>query len=331
MPPGVSATGGPLLQIRDLSVGLAGRRRVIEIVSRVSLDVQAGEILGLVGESGCGKSTLAVALLGLFEPPLLKIGGSVLLSNGGTGVDLLDLPESELRQLRWRTVAYIPQGSMSALNPVLRVRRQMTDTLVEHGMSQEEALERARKALAFTNLTPEVLDSYPHELSGGMMQRVAIAAAVSMEPSLLIADEPSTALDVVTQRLILQELQRIRRELGTTILLITHDMGVIAQVVDRVAVMYAGRIVETGPVREVFGRPLHPYAAGLIGAIPRLAAGERVQSLRGETPSPFAYPAGCRYHPRCPRAMEICRARVPELREVRPGHSAACWLHAGDR
>ena len=240
------------------------------------------------------------------------------------------MPEGQLRQLRWREVAYVPQGSMSVLNPVLRVRQQLTDTLVGHGMSQAEALEAARKALAFTNLSPDVLDRYPHELSGGMMQRVAIAGAVSMGPSLLIADEPSTALDVVTQRLILQELKRIRSTLGTTIVLITHDMGVIAQVVDRMAVMYAGRIVEAGPVTEVFRSPLHPYANGLIGAIPKMG-GERVLGLQGETPSPFNYPAGCRFHPRCPRAMAVCREQAPEFAEVRPGHWAACHLYAEGR
>lgn len=320
-----------LLQIRDVSVGLSGRRRVIEILSHVYLDVQAGEILGLVGESGCGKSTLAVSVLGLFEPPLRKIGGSARLAlRDGGEVDLLSVPESQLRQLRWRQVAYIPQGSMSALNPVLRVRRQMCDTLVGHGMAADEALEAATRALAFTNLPPEVLDRYPHELSGGMMQRVAIAAAVSMGPALLIADEPSTALDVITQRLILQELQRIRRELGSTVVLITHDMGVIAQVVDRMAVMYAGRIVEAGPVRDVFREPLHPYAAGLIAAIPKMG-GERVQPLRGETPSPFSYPSGCRFHPRCPHAMDVCRGEAPPFREVRPGHWTACYLYEGGR
>ena len=320
----------PVLHMRDLSVGLIGRRRKIEILSKVNLEVQPGEILGLVGESGCGKSTLAVAALGLFEPPLCRMSGSVNLAlPDGQTEDLLAIPESRLRQLRWRHIAYIPQGSMSALNPVLKIQQQMTDTLVDHGMTMKDALEASRKALAFTNLDPGVLERYPHELSGGMMQRVAIAAAVSMGPSLLIADEPTTALDVVTQRLILQELERIRQELGTTIIVITHDMGVIAQVVDRMAVMYAGRIVESGPVNDVFGAALHPYASGLIQAIPK-PGGQRVSSLVGETPTPFDYPAGCRFHPRCPHAMEVCRQRMPELREVKPGHQAACHLYGGE-
>jgi peptide/nickel transport system ATP-binding protein len=323
-------TTQPVLRIQDLSVGLTGRRRVIEVVSAVNLEVRPGEILGLVGESGCGKSTLAVAALGLFEPPLCRISGSVNLTlPDGRTEDLLSIPEGRLRQLRWRHVAYIPQGSMSALNPVLKIRQQMTDTLVGHGMTMKDALEASRKALAFTNLDPGVLERYPHELSGGMMQRVAIAAAVSMGPSLLIADEPTTALDVVTQRLILQELERIRQELGTTIIVITHDMGVIAQVVDRMAVMYAGRIVESGPVSDVFGAALHPYASGLIQAIPR-SGGRRVSSLVGETPTPFDYPAGCRFHPRCPRAMDACRAQAPDMRAVKPGHQAACHLYGGE-
>jgi peptide/nickel transport system ATP-binding protein len=316
----------PILQIRNLSVGYASRRAIAEAVTEVDLDVEPGEILGLVGESGCGKTTMAVALLGLIEPPGVIRSGSVMLRlRDGTVLDLLSIDPARQRQIRWREIAYIPQGSMSALNPVLRISRQMTDTLIEHGLSPTEALDRARWSLKLVELDPTVLDKYPHELSGGMTQRVAIAMAITLQPAVLIADKPTTALDVVTQRAILQELVKIRESFGTTILLITHDMAVIAQTVDRVAVMYAGRIVEVGPVHNIFDAPLHPYTQRLIGSIPR-ATGERLSGLAGESPSPWRLPPGCRFHPRCPHVMEICRSEVPPLVERRSGQRVACHL-----
>lgn len=316
-----------ILQVKDVSVGLQGRRSVAEVVRRANLNVNPGEILGLVGESGCGKSTLIMSILRLAEPPVVPRGGQALLSlPSGQTVDLLSLPEAQLRRIRWRHISYIPQGSMSALNPVLRVRRQMTDTLIEHGLPMREALERAQQALELVNLRPDVLDRYPHELSGGMMQRVAIAMAMAMRPELIIADEPTTALDVVTQRSILQGMMRIRSQLGTTMLLVSHDMGVMAEVVDRMAVMYAGRIVEVGPVMETFQGPLHPYAQGLIKSIPKRGGG-RVVGLAGESPSPWRCPPGCSFHPRCPQAMEKCKTEMPETVEYRPGRLVACHLY----
>ena len=315
------------LRVRDLSVGLAGRRSVFQVLSHVDLDVRTGEILGLVGESGCGKSTLAVSILDLLEPPQVLQSGSVeLISPDGNMQDILSLSEGQLRHLRWQTLAYIPQGSMNSLNPVLRVRQQMTDTLIQHGLTKDEAVECARNALQLVNLEPDILDRYPHELSGGMRQRVVIASAVSMQPPMIIADEPTTALDVVTQRLILQQLERVRTELGISIILISHDMGVMAQAVDRMAVMYAGRIVEVGTVRQVFDTPLHPYGQGLIGAIPGQST-ERPDALPGEAPNPWAYPPGCRFHPRCRYVMDVCRKRAPTLLEHRTEHWAACYLY----
>ena len=269
-------SGSALLEIRGLSAGLQGRRSITQVVSAVDLDVKAGEILGVVGESGCGKSTLATAIMRLLVlPQVLQSGTMTMRLADGKTVELLELPDKQLRQLRWRHLSYIPQGSMNSLNPVLRVERQMTDTLMQHGLSNKEALDRSIAALELVNLEPKVLQSYPHELSGGMRQRVIIAAAISMHPALIVADELTTALDVVTQRQILQELATIRDELGATIILITHDMGVIAQIADRVAVMYAGKIVELGTVNEIFEDPHHPYARGLIGSIPR-ESGQRV-------------------------------------------------------
>lgn len=309
----------PILQLRDVSVGYASRRTIAQAVTGVDLDVEMGEILGLVGESGCGKTTLAVALLGLIEPPGKILGGSATLAlRDGQALDLLSCGPERMRLIRWKEIAYIPQGSMSALNPVLKVRRQMTDTLVEHGLTAAEAVERARWALRLVSLDEMVLEKYPHELSGGMTQRVAIALAITMQPAVLIADEPTTALDVVTQRSILQELTGIRNEFGTTIILISHDMAVMAQTVDRMAVMYAGRVVETGRVEDIFAAPVHPYTQRLIGSIPR-ATGERLVGLVGESPSPWRLPSGCRFHPRCRYVMEICRKEVPRLQPPRVG------------
>ena len=306
---------------------MQGRRSVIQVVSDVDLDVQAGEILGVVGESGCGKSTLATAIMRLLTAPqVLQSGSMTLRLKDGLSHDLLRLSESELRQLRWRHLSYIPQGSMNSLNPVLRVERQMTDTLIQHGLSKKEALERAFAALELVNLAPAVLQSYPHELSGGMRQRVIIAAAVSMRPALIVADELTTALDVVTQRQILQELAGIRDELGATILLITHDMGVVAQIADRVAVMYAGKIAELGTVNGIFETPLHPYSQGLIGSIPQ-ESGQRVEGLPGEAPSPWNYPSGCRFHPRCPMVFERCGEEIPALLARESERWSACHLY----
>lgn len=316
-----------LLEIRGLSAGLRGRRSVTQVVSGVDLDVEAGEILGVVGESGCGKSTLATAIMRLLVPPqVLQSGAITLWLKDGVGHDLLQLSDSELRQLRWRHLSYIPQGSMNSLNPVLRVEQQMTDTLIQHGLSIAEARSRAAAALELVNLEAKILNSYPHELSGGMRQRVIIAAAVSMHPALIVADELTTALDVVTQRQILQELAGIRDELGATIILITHDMGVVAQIADRVAVMYAGKIAELGSVNDIFETPLHPYSQGLIGSIPRESGG-RIEGLPGEAPSPWNYPTGCRFHPRCPNIFDPCRERIPALQTQDSARWAACHLY----
>ena len=316
----------PILEIRDLSVGYASRRSVGLAVCNVSLTIEKGEIVGLAGESGCGKTTLAVALLNLIEPPgVIQSGSAYLTPSDGKTIDLMKIAPSLLRQIRWKEIGYIPQGSMSALNPVLRVRQQMTDTLVEHGYTKREALERARWALNLVSLDASILDKYPHELSGGMNQRVAISTAITMQPAVLIADEPTTALDVVTQRSILQELVNIRDQFGTTIILISHDMGVMAQVVDRMAVMYAGQIVEFGSVMHIFEDSLHPYTQKLIGSIPR-TSGQHLEGLAGEAPNLWKYPPGCRFHPRCAKAIKRCMEEVPDLREILPGQYAACHL-----
>lgn len=317
-----------VLQIRNLSVGYVGHRTIADAVTEVDLDVESAEIFGLVGESGCGKSTLAVAVLGLIEPPGRVLSGSLELRlTDGTVQDLAKADEERLRQIRWKEIAYIPQGSMSALNPVLRVHRQMTDTLVEHGMNASDATERAHWALQLVSLEPFVLDRYPHELSGGMKQRVAIASAVTMQPVILIADEPTTALDVVTQRSILQELVQIRDDFGTSIMLITHDMAVMAEIADRIAVMYSARIAEVGRVNDIFAAPMHPYTQRLIDSIPK-RTGERLQGLVGESPNIWRQPPGCRFHPRCPHVMEVCVELAPKLQMTQSNHQVACHLYS---
>lgn len=317
----------PLLKVRDVSTALIGRNSVTQVLTSVDLDIYPGEIIGLVGESGSGKSTLAAAILSLLQPPQVLQSGSALLTlPDGEEEDLLALSERELRRLRWRHIAYIPQGSMNVLNPVLTVRRQMTDMLLQHDMSSSEAQKKAQDALHLVNLPVTVMDRYPHELSGGMLQRVVIATAVIMSPTIIVADEPTTALDVVTQRLILQELMKIRDTLNTAIVLISHDMGVMAQVADRLAVMYAGRLVELGPVHEVFEDAMHPYTQGLIASIPQNHS-ERVKALAGEAPTPWNYPSGCRFHPRCPYVMERCVHEMPLLKSYRLQHQTACHLY----
>ncbi|CUS03266.2 Oligopeptide transport ATP-binding protein AppD [Candidatus Promineifilum breve] len=317
----------PILRVRDISTALVGRKSVIQVLTSVDLDVFRGEIIGLVGESGSGKSTLAAAILNLLQPPqTLQSGSAFLTLPNGEEKDLLAISEGELRRLRWQNIAYIPQGSMNVLNPVLTIKRQMTDMLLHHGLNHAQALERAQAALQMVNLSSNVLNRYPHELSGGMLQRVVIATAVTMNPAVIVADEPTTALDVVTQRLILQELMKIRDTLGTTIILISHDMGVMAQVADRIAVMYAGRLAEVGSVISVFEEGLHPYTKGLIASIPQ-HHNERVRALPGEAPTPWHYPQGCRFHPRCPHAMAACSQALPELLVHAPQHLAACYLY----
>lgn len=315
------------LEAKSVSVVYQGRRAAAQAVTEVDLEVQNNEILGLVGESGCGKSTLAVAMLGLVTPPGKVTGGSVYIrTHDGTIKDILKVPSKIHRQILWKEIAYIPQGSMSALNPVKRIRDQMTDTLIEHGLTKQEALERARWALQIVSLEPKILDCYPHELSGGMVQRVAIAGATTMQPPVMIADEPTTALDVVTQRSILQELVTIRDKFGSAIILISHDMGVMAQIADRIAVMYAGRIVEIGPVQDIFAKSYHPYTQKLINSIPK-DTGIRLEGLGGESPNIWRQPSGCRFHPRCPSATDRCRSEVPAWTEQSTNHKVACHLY----
>jgi peptide/nickel transport system ATP-binding protein len=308
------ATGAPLLEIENLRVYYRTVSGIAKAVDGVDLTVERGEILGIAGESGSGKSTLAGALLRLIRPPGYIDGGRVVLRPAShEPIDLLNTDDATLRQIRWRHLSYIPQGSMNSLNPVMRIVDQFADVMVEHGATDAKVVRHAvPELLGQVGLGPHVARMFPHELSGGMKQRVIIAMAISLKPDLVIADEPTTALDVNVQRVMIQTLAELRDRLGVSLIVVTHDMAVHAELVDRVAVMYAGDVVEVGDVKQIFKNPHHPYTQGLIGAIPRVG-GERhrLQGIAGNAPSPRSWPSGCRFHPRCPYLMEICRTTPP--------------------
>lgn len=316
-----------LLEVRDLKVYYRTIWGLFRAVDGVSLNVRHKEVLGVAGESGCGKSTLVEGVLRLIKPPGFIAGGEVLFK----GIDLLKLGDDELRKLRWKELSYIPQGSMNSLNPVLRVEEQMIDAIVEHGeYDEEEARALAREYLKRVGLPADVLRMFPHELSGGMKQRVIIAMAMILKPSLVVADEPVTALDVVSQRLVLQLLRELRDEYGASLIYVSHDLATHAELVDRMAVMYAGKVVEVGNVEEVFLEPLHPYVQLLIDSVPK--PGKKVvKGIPGVAPSPLNWPPGCRFHPRCPKAMPICSQVEPELTDVGGGRAVACHLYGGAR
>ncbi len=314
---------GPLLSIRHLRVDYVTGSGPVRAIDDVSLDLAPGEILGIAGESGSGKSTLAQTLLRILPPPAVVAGGQVLL--GGT--DLLKLSEHELRDVRWKRIAMVFQSAMDALNPVITIAEQITDTLRAHtSMTSRQARDRAADLLAMVGIPREQLDAFAHQLSGGMRQRVCIAIALALEPSLVILDEPTTALDVIVEREILEQLRDLQARLGFSVLFITHDLGRMLQFSDRVSIFYAARLVEIGPAATLATTPSHPYTQGLLRAFPSLH-GESVdrEGIPGAPPSLKSPPPGCRFHPRCPLAMDRCRAERPALVEVTPGHSVACF------
>lgn len=311
-----------LLKVQNLKVYYRSILGEYKVVDDVSFEVYKNEIFGIAGESGCGKSTLVEAVLGLIRPPGYIADGKVIFD----GVNLRELDEEKFRRIRWRKLSYIPQGSMNSLNPVLRVEEQIADAIKAHAeVSEDEINQLVISSLNMVGLPEEVARMYPHELSGGMKQRVIIAMATALRPSLVIADEPVTALDVVSTRVNLQTIARLKRMFGMTVVLVAHDMAVHAEVCDRIAVMYAGKIVEVGPVNEIFENPLHPYTQGLLKAILSLEK-RKAESISGLAPSPLSWPLGCRFHPRCPYVMDVCKEREPRMVEVSPGHYVACHL-----
>jgi oligopeptide/dipeptide ABC transporter ATP-binding protein len=321
-----------LLRVENLRVGFGRPGREQVAVDGVSFTLAPGEMLGIVGESGCGKSVTALSILGLIpDPPGRIVGGRILLR----GQDLASIDEKTMNRIRGKDISMIFQEPMTALNPVFRVGEQISETLrVHEGLSRSQARARALQLIEKVGISnPEQrLDQYPHELSGGMRQRIMIAIALACGPQILIADEPTTALDVTIQAQILVLLRDLQREMGMAVVLITHDLGVVAQVVDRVVVMYAGRIVEEGSVAAVFARPSHPYTRLLLESIPLLEGRqERLRTIPGMVPSLSNQPAGCRFHPRCPDARPACQERAPASFDVGPGHRAACIALNGYR
>jgi peptide/nickel transport system ATP-binding protein len=320
--------GEPVISVRNLQVEFATRRAVLRAIDGVSFDIHKGEVLGVVGESGAGKSVTGAAIIGLIDAPGRIVGGEIRLN--GARID--NLPPEEMRRLRGRKVAMIFQDPLTSLNPLFRIGEQLVETIRTHlPMTERQARDRAIELLTEVGISaPEKrIDGYPHEFSGGMRQRVVIALALCAEPDFIVADEPTTALDVSVQAQIISLIKRLGRERGMAVMLVTHDMGVIAETADRVAVMYAGRVAEIGPVRDVVKSPQHPYARGLMGAIPTLeASAERLVQIPGSMPRLSAIPRGCAFNPRCSEAFAQCHVERPEPRDVN-GRQVACHLYGG--
>ena len=319
-----------LLSVRGLTVEFRIPRGILRAVDNVDLDIYRGEVLGLAGESGCGKSVMAHAILNIVDPNgYIKSGKVIFRSSEGEEVDILSLPREKLRKFRWSKIAIVFQGAQNSFNPVIRIRDHFIDTVEDHGvrMSKDELFEKAARLLSEVRLdAKQVLHMFPHELSGGMKQRSLIALSFILGPELIILDEPTSALDVLTQKFIVRLLRQIHEKTGLTMLFITHDIAVLAEIADRIAIMYLGSMVEIADTYEIFYNPLHPYTQALLKTIPSVTG--RLEDLRpipGPVPDPVNPPPGCKFHPRCPYAEKICEEKPPELREVK-GRLVACHL-----
>jgi peptide/nickel transport system ATP-binding protein len=323
----------PVLEIRNLNVDYGLGDQAVHAVSDVSLTLHQGEVLGLAGESGSGKSTLAYGLTRLLPPPGVVRGGSVLYHQpGGEPIDIMKLSPARLREFRWAETSIVFQGAMNSLNPVHKVSTQLLDVLKAHepGMSPSARRARAVELLKLVGISADRMDSYPHQLSGGMRQRVMIGMALALEPRIVIMDEPTTALDVVMQRQILHQLIDLRERLGFSVMFITHDLSLLVEFSDRIAIMYGGRIVEQAPAAALYEHSLHPYSDGLLHSFPALRGPRReLSGIPGSPPDLRSMPTGCAFHPRCPHAFEPCAARVPVLGPSadQSDRTVACWLH----
>ncbi len=313
-----------LLVIEDLAVYYFTRADVIKAVDGVSIEMNKGEVLGLVGESGCGKSTLGYAIIRLIPSPGRIVSGRILFH----GENLVEKSEEEMRDLRGRRISMIFQDPMTSLNPVMKIKDHIVETLMVHGYEDEQkALDRARELVEMLGIEPSRLEDYPHQLSGGMRQRIAIALAIALNPDLVIADEPTTALDVIVQAQILELLKDLRKKYNLSFVFITHDLGVAAELVDNVAVMYCGKIVEYASTDRLFAEPLHPYTRGLLRSVPNVLMKKwDLSPIPGTLPNPADPPPGCRFHPRCPHATDRCRREEPKLMDV-GGTKVACFLY----
>ncbi len=317
------------LKVENLVVYYCMRRGDCKAVEDVTFEIQAGDSVGLVGESGCGKSTVAFAILRMLPEPGEIMGGHILLDD----VDIATLDPEEMRNFRWTQIAMVFQGAMNALNPILRVSDQITEAMLRHDseLTKDEAKEKTKDLFKLVGMDPDRIDHYPFEFSGGMKQRAMIVMALACDPKFLIADEPTTALDVTVQAQIMALLQKLVAELGITLMLITHDLSVVAETCNNVFIMYAGKIVETGAVLEIFQHPWHPYAQGLISSIPSIekSSDQTLASIPGSPPNLLDPPPGCRFHPRCKFVQDLCKTEDPPLLDVSPGHRAACHLASG--
>jgi len=315
------------LQVQDLRVWYHTPRGPVKAVDGLTFSLLPNERLGLVGESGSGKSTIALALMRLIRPPGKIESGEVWLD----GLNVLEVSDEQMRRLRLASIALVAQGAMNSLNPVIRVREQIADAMRDHDekLSKHEVDARITSLLEQVGLNKEVARRYPHELSGGMKQRVCIAIAICLRPKVILADEPTSALDVVVQRQVMETLGRVQEQLGASVILVGHDMGLMAQFVNRLGVMYAGRLAEVSPVHDIFSEPLHPYTQLLIASLPSLEQKGKFQGIPGIAPSALDRPPGCAFHPRCPFAMPRCSVEDPLLLEAKPSRWVACHLYDG--
>jgi oligopeptide/dipeptide ABC transporter ATP-binding protein len=312
----------PVLRVEGLRVAYDHPRGLVRAVDEVSFSLRPNERFGLAGESGSGKSTMALAILRMIKPPGHIDGGEVWLED----IALSQLTPDAIRRLRLAGIAMVPQGSMNSLNPVVRIRDQISDAIADHGtrLSRRDLIDRVRSLLSQVGLPPDTADKYPHELSGGMKQRACIAIAICLRPKVIIADEPTSALDVVVQRQVMETLGNVQAELGAAVILVGHDMGLMAQFVDRLGIMYAGRLVEVAPIRDIITAPRHPYTQLLIASLPSLEQKGALRGIPGLAPLLRELPPGCAFHPRCPRAEERCRIDRPAVRPIGPEATVAC-------
>jgi len=320
-----------LVVVKDLKTYFYTEDGVVKAVDGVSFKIKKGETVGIVGESGCGKSITSMSLMRLVpNPPGKIVDGEITID----GKDILKLSESEMRKIRGNDISVIFQEPMTSLNPVFTIGFQICEAIMLHqGLNESDAKKKAIDMLELVGIprADEIVDAYPHELSGGMRQRAMIAMAISCNPKLLIADEPTTALDVTIQAQILDLMRDLKKKIGSSIMLITHDLGVVAEMCDYVVVMYSGKVVEEANIIELFKNPKHPYTVGLLESKPILNQDkERLDSIPGQVPNPLHLPKGCYFYPRCKHCMDICKTKQPPLREVLPGHKAACWLYGGE-